>query len=191
MDRFIQASSKQRPLDILKIYARKSNKKNMEYALELGCGAGANAAYLGKCGYVVEALDINDRALEITSKRCKKIPVSTIKKDIEEYKIKPKKYSVILCWNLLSWVNKEVANKVIRNAMKGLKKGQGHLILSVFGEEDKWSKQGRVSFWKTKELVQIVKADKITYLKEKKFKSKSATGEPKFCHLIEAVVKRT
>ncbi|WP_200762130.1 class I SAM-dependent methyltransferase [Nitrosophilus alvini] len=63
-------------------------------ALDIACGFGRNAKFLAKVGFLVDAVDISDVALEKLSKTEN---INTIVADLDEYEIPKKSYDLIVC----------------------------------------------------------------------------------------------
>ena len=175
--------------DYIKCIKAVKNKKKQGYALDLGCGAGVDSKYLAKNGFKVIAVDNSSDAIKQAKKTCKELSVKVVKADIVNFKIEPDKYSLIISWNTLPFLRKKEAKKVLESIKKGLKK-EGLFIFSIFGENDDWKDKKQMSFWNLEEFKKKMKGVEFVELIEKQKKDSSATGQVKFWHLIQGVIKK-
>lgn len=108
-------------------------------ALDLGCGLGANAIFLARHGFIVEALDNDKEVLKKLRQKAKGLKVKTINKDIESWQPK-NKYSLIISLNVLHFFSKRQIDKIISKIKKATKEG-GVIFLEIFSEKDPAAKR--------------------------------------------------
>jgi ubiquinone/menaquinone biosynthesis C-methylase UbiE len=71
--------------------------------LEVGCGSGANAALFARCGAIVTAIDITDRAVELTKKRFSVYGLNgeVLKADAEDMPFDDESFDYIWSWGVI------------------------------------------------------------------------------------------
>ena len=157
-------------------------------ALDLGCGAGVDAKYLAEKGFNVEAVDLSADCIKQTKITCDGLGVEIIKKDVSKFAIEKEKYSVILSWNLLSFLKKRDTNKVFKNIRNGLTSG-GAFVFSIFGPEDAFAKtKADMSFWNVADFKKAMSGLKFIKILEVKEEKTGVTGITKFWHLIQGIM---
>ncbi|MGE4418958.1 MAG: class I SAM-dependent methyltransferase [Sulfurimonas sp.] len=90
-------------------------------AIDVACGTGRNTHFLADLGFLVDAVDISDYALERVKNS------STIKKidtDLDKYNLAPNKYDLI--------VNVNYLNRRLVSQMKDALKSGGVLVFETF-----------------------------------------------------------
>ncbi|MGE4397812.1 MAG: class I SAM-dependent methyltransferase, partial [Sulfurimonas sp.] len=90
-------------------------------AIDVACGTGRNTHYLADLGFLVDAVDISDYALERVKNS------STIKKidtDLDKYNLTPNKYDLI--------VNVNYLNRRLVSQMKEALRSGGVLVFETF-----------------------------------------------------------
>ncbi|MBU0720111.1 methyltransferase domain-containing protein [bacterium] len=90
-------------------------------ALDLACGTGRNTHYLADKGFLVDAVDISDYALERVKNSS---TITKIDADLDKYNITPNKYDLIVNINYL--------NRRLVSQMKDALKNGGVLIFETF-----------------------------------------------------------
>lgn len=142
-DKIWKKTSPKNPRPFLEYKARLINKflerKNIQNALDIGCGDGFFTFKLLELEYKVDAIDVSSEAIKSTKERVKTIGmenfVSLYNQDIFEFEPK-QKYDIILCLEVLEHVEKDIcALKQIKNWLKR----DGLLILSVPYRKDLWN----------------------------------------------------
>ncbi len=114
------------------------------YALDLGCGAGADAEYLNSIGYRVTAVD--------EEMHFSKAVVS----DIRTFPIESNKYSLIICNNVLSFIgNKASVESILIRIIDGLKAG-GASFLTFYGPHSGFNGREDMSFYEYNEVLAMV-----------------------------------
>lgn len=187
--KFIQATKSRKPTVFL-IEALKALKNKKGWALDLGCGAGIDAKYMAENGFQVEAIDLVKESIEQTKKICKNLSVFAIQTNITDFKIKPKKYLIIVCRNTLPFLTKKEAEKILGNIQKGLRK-RGVFIFGLFGPEDDWAKSHpEMSFWTVEELKKLLPDMEFIKIIEERETGSAASGEVKFWHKIQGIARK-
>lgn len=117
---------------------------NTIYALDLGCGRGGDSAYLSTLGYKVTAVD-KEKYYE-SSTQC----------DIRQYEINLAKYSVIICNNVLPFINdKDDVLAIIMTVFSGLKSG-GAAFLTFYGPNSGFKDRTDMSFFDYEEILSFI-----------------------------------
>ncbi|MBA3026731.1 MAG: methyltransferase domain-containing protein [Sulfurimonas sp.] len=104
-----------------KILEKYVDNAKVGQAIDIACGTGRNAHFLADKGFLVDAVDFSDYALERVRKS------STIKKieaDLDKYNIAPKKYDLIVNINYL--------NRRLVSQMKDALKENGIIVFETF-----------------------------------------------------------
>ncbi len=103
-------------------------------ALDLGCGSGGLARLAIEKGFSqVDAVDINTEALAKLE-----APINPIVSKMEDFKIEPNKYSLIIASYSLQFMTKENQRKTIREMISGLVSG-GVAVFNIIGNGDEWA----------------------------------------------------
>ncbi len=109
------------PQEVSPLLDRYIEHANVGQAIDVACGTGRNTHYLADLGFLVDAIDISDYALERVRKS------STIKKidtDLDKYNLTPNKYDLI--------VNVNYLNRRLVSQMKDALKSGGLLVFETF-----------------------------------------------------------
>lgn len=101
-------------------------EKYIEYAkvgqaIDVACGTGRNTHYLAEKGFMVDAVDISDYALD---KVRKSSTINKIDSDLDKYNLTPNKYDLI--------VNVNYLNRRLVSQMKDALKSGGLLVFETF-----------------------------------------------------------
>lgn len=94
--------------------------------LDVAMGKGRNAVYLAEHGFEVEGVDIDKAAVKICKEEAakKKVKIKAHVVDLNNYRILPENYCVILCFNFLQ-------RDLIPRMKEGLKNG-GVILYETF-----------------------------------------------------------
>lgn len=115
--------------------------KGLENGLELGCGCGAIARYIGEQGIQLDAVEGNYTRAELAAKRCADLEnVTVIHENFNHAKIPEKSYDIVLLNGVLEYAgkfiaggggnSKEAASKILARATAALVPG-GVLCLAI------------------------------------------------------------
>ncbi len=158
-------------------------------ALDLGCGAGAEAEFLARTGFTVDAIDKSETAIKYTKERCAGMTVNAIQADFLTFKLEPEKYTLITAINSLPFVEKEKCRTLLKDAQKALKIG-GAVILAVYGPEHEWRDRTDMSFWTLDEFQALWDGFAVQHLQEYKGPWPLMSGEEIFQHRIHLVAQK-
>ncbi len=117
----------------------------VEYALDLGCGKGADACYLESLGFRVVAVDEEQHYLKAAIA------------DIRHFTIEKEKYAVIICNNVLPFISdKKDVEQIISRIIGGLRK-TGVAFFTVYGPHSGFKDDPGMSFYEHEEILSILK----------------------------------
>lgn len=94
---------------------------NIGKAIDIACGTGRNTHYLADLGFIVDAVDISDYALE---KVRESSTINKIDADLDKYNLTPNKYDLI--------VNVNYLNRRLVSQMKEALRSGGVIIFETF-----------------------------------------------------------
>lgn len=157
-----------KPSQILSLVWRNflSNSK----ILDLGCGQGIDSLFLAKNDFSVTAIDSSDVAInqiKIKKDEFKLDNLELICGDISDFDIEKNKYQVIICRNVLNFLNKDKALKILNNLQNNIQKGS-YIIIEIFTKNDPSfvSNNKFTSYFEEQELLNIFSGYKIIYYLE-------------------------
>ncbi len=138
--------------------------------LDLGCGQGSDALFLVKNNFLVTAIDSSDVAInqiKIKKDEFKLDNLELICGDISDFDIKKNKYQVIICRNVLNFLDKDKALKILNNLQNNIQKGS-YIIVEIFTKNDPSfvSDNKFASYFEEQELLNIFSGYKIFYYLE-------------------------
>lgn len=159
-------------------------------ALDLGCGSGAEAEYLAKNGFMVDAIDKSETAVKYAKERCQGLTVDAIQGDFREFQLRPDYYSLAVAINSLPFVEKEACRTLLMGVQASVKAG-GAVIFGVFGPEHAWAKRADMSFWTLDEFSALWSDWNVLAINEYRGPWPLASGEEIFQHRIHLTAKKT
>ncbi len=138
--------------------------------LDLGCGQGADSLFLAKNKFLVTAIDSSQVAIDQieTIKNEQKLNnLKLICSNIKKIDMPNNKYGVIICHNVLSFLDKKEALNIINKIKNGLK-NKGFIIISGFTKNDPsfHSNNKLKNYFEEQELLKIFNDFKILYYLE-------------------------
>jgi len=138
--------------------------------LDLGCGQGTDSLFLSKNGFWVTAIDSSDIAIDqikIKKDKFKLDNLELICGDINNFNIEKNKYQVIICRNVLNFLDKDKSLKILNNLQNNIQK-DSYIIIEVFTKNDPsfLSDNKFVSYFEEQELLNIFSNYKIFYYLE-------------------------
>lgn len=138
--------------------------------LDLGCGQGIDSLFLSKNGFSVTAIDSSDVAInqiKIKKDKFKLDNLELICGDINNFNIEKNKYQVIICRNVLNFLDKDKALKILNNLQDNIQKGS-YIIIEVFTKNDPsfLSDNKFISYFEEQELLKVFSGYKILYYLE-------------------------
>ena len=106
--------------------------------LDLGCGQGVDSLFLSKNGFSVTAIDSSVVAINqirIKKDEFKLDNLELICGNINDFNIEKDKYQIIICRNVLNFLDKDKALKILNVLLDNIQKGS-YLIIEVFTKND-------------------------------------------------------
>jgi len=94
---------------------------NVGQAIDVACGTGRNTHYLADLGFLIDAIDISDYALERVRESS---TINKIDSDLDKYNLTPNKYDLI--------VNVNYLNRRLVSQMKDALRSGGVVIFETF-----------------------------------------------------------
>lgn len=138
--------------------------------LDLGCGQGIDALFLSKNSFSVTAIDSSAVAInqiKIKKDEFKLDNLELICGDINDFNIEKDKYQAIICRNVLNFLDKDGALKILNRIQDSILKGS-YLIIEVFTKNDPsfLSDNKFDCYFEEQELLNIFSGYKIIYYLE-------------------------
>jgi 2-polyprenyl-3-methyl-5-hydroxy-6-metoxy-1,4-benzoquinol methylase len=158
-------------------------------ALDLGCGAGAEAEYLAQNGMMVDAIDKSETVAKAAKERCQGLTVDVIQGDFREFQLRPDYYTLAVAINSLPFVPKADCVTLLKSVQASIRPG-GAVILAVFGPEHAWSNRADMSFWTLDEFKELWASWEVIAMNEFKGISPLASGSEIFQHRIQVVARK-
>ena len=125
------------------------------FALDLGCGKGADSADLMSVGYTVISVDNEDHG-------CK----DTLVSDIVSFPIYVDSYDIIICNNVLPFIaGKKNTADILRKIVVGLKQ-DGIAWFTLYGYQSSFYPNDSMSFFTDDEVNDIVDELPVTFLEK-------------------------
>jgi SAM-dependent methyltransferase len=158
-------------------------------ALDLGCGSGAEAEFLARNGFMVDAIDKNETAIKYTKERCKGLTVDVVQGDFREFQLRPEYYTLAVAINSLPFVEKEACRTLLMAVQTSVKTG-GVALFGVFGPEHAWASRKDMSFWSLEEFSALWSEWNVLAMNEYKGPWPLVSGEEIFQHRIHIVARK-
>lgn len=158
-------------------------------ALDLGCGAGAEAEYLARQGFMVDAIDKNPTAAKYARERCAGLKVDVLEGDFREFEYRPDYYALAVSINALPFVPERDFPPLLEGIKNSIAPGGG-VIVAAFGPEHPWSGRDDMNFWTKEEYEALWGGFETIHLEEVKGPWPLMSGEEIFQHRIHLVAKR-
>jgi tellurite methyltransferase len=138
--------------------------------LDLGCGQGIDSLFLVKNNFVVTAIDSSDVAInqiKIKKDEFKLDNLELICGDINDFNIEKNKYQVIICRNVLNFLDKDKALRILKSLQDNIQNGS-YIIVELFTKNDPsfFSNNKFISYFEEQELLNIFFGYKIFYYLE-------------------------
>ena len=155
-------------------------------AIDLGCGAGNDTAFLLEKGYKVIAIDQEEQVGEIIKNRnLNKENLELIIADFTKIKIP---MADLIFENFSLDFVKDNFSEFIKKVLKSIKQN-GFFVGNFLGEEDDWKANGRTTVEKD-ELMNSFKDLKMFYFSEEKYYQDTASGKNKFWHVYTVIAQK-
>ncbi len=138
--------------------------------LDLGCGQGGDSLFLAKNKFLVTAIDNSNVAISQIKVKKDELKLGNLElvcDDINNFNIEKDKYHVIICRNVLNFLNKDMALELIENIKNKVKVGSC-IIIELFTKNDPSfvSDNKFASYFEEQELLNIFSDCKIIYYLE-------------------------
>lgn len=159
-------------------------------AIDIGCGAGRDTAFLIKNNWNVIAIDKEDVFTYIKEKLNKEEmgKLKFIKARIEDVKLE--KNNLVVANNSVAFCSKKYFSKVWNNIIDSIKK-DGYFLGTFFGVNDSWaSYKEKMKFFTKQEVYELFNQFEIIEFKEIEQDKKSAIGEYKHWHIYAVIAKK-
>lgn len=140
------------------------------HILDLGCGQGVDSLFLAKNKFLVTAIDSSDVAINQIKVKKDELGLDNLElicEDISDFNIEECKYQVIICRNVLNFLNKDKALELIENIKNKVKVGSC-IIIELFTKNDPSliSDNKFAGYFEEQELLSIFSSYKIVYYLE-------------------------
>lgn len=155
------------------------------YALDLGAGALNDTRYLLEKGYEVDAVDSSPSILELGKDLKAHLFVSTF----DTFNFPTATYDLINAAYALPFNPPETFDAMFARLVASLKPG-GVFVGQLFGIEDSWSDNKKMTFHTRGQVEDLFKGFTISHLNESKYKGKTALGQDKFWHVFDIIATR-
>lgn len=135
--------------------------------IDLGCGSGTDAVFLANHNFKVTALDRSALAIshleEIKDRRGLN-NLELISGDLRKMVLVWENYQIVIAKNILNFLDKPVALKLLRKIKKNLP-SEAYMIISVFTKKDPsyGSDYEFTSYFENQELIQLFKGFTIKH----------------------------
>ncbi|MCX6784531.1 MAG: methyltransferase domain-containing protein [Candidatus Komeilibacteria bacterium] len=144
--------------------------------LDLGCGSGVESKVAVEMGHLVLAIDANPQAVALTAQT----GAFVSQQKIESFKTHLL-FDAIIAINTLQFVEPTSVSKIVKFLRPG-----GYLVMSVFGPQDDWVKEGKANLVASKIFGNLV----IEYFNERQYAGPAiGTGIVKHWHVCDYVLK--
>jgi len=135
--------------------------------LDLGFGQGSEVLFLAQNNFIVEAIDKSDAMVQQLNNKVVNLNLANVKLDqidIRDYEIAANKFEVIICKDVLNFISRTEALKIIDDIKSKIKNG-GYILIEVFTIEDpSFKKESKFLFYfELQELLKLFSDFKIYY----------------------------
>lgn len=138
--------------------------------IDLGCGQGNDSLFSAKNGFLVTAIDSSSVAInqmKVKKDELKLNNLELICDDITNFNIEKDKYQVIICRNVLNFLDKNKALEILNDFKDNIQK-DSYIIIEVFTKNDPSfiSNNKFVSYFDEQELLNLFSDYEIIYYLE-------------------------
>lgn len=167
-------------------------KLNVEpgIAIDIGCGAGRDTAFLIKNNWNVVAIDKED-VLEYIEKKLTKEEMKRlkfVKNEIENILLD--KSNLVVANNSIAFCSKKHFKDVWNHIVNSIEEN-GYFIGTFFGVKDSWREsRKKMKFFEKNEVMELFDKFDIVEFKEMEMDKKSAIGEFKHWHIFAVMAKK-
>ena len=185
---YYEETKNNRPCPLIRKFFFNKYNENLHgnIAVDLGCGAGNDTAFLLEKGFKVIAIDQEEQVREIIKNRnLNKENLELIIGDFSKIEIP---MADLLLANLSLFFVKSNFNDFIERLLKSINEN-GFFVGNFLGEEDDWKVNGRTTVEKD-ELMNSFKDLKMFYFSEEKYYQDTASGKNKFWHVYTVIAQK-
>lgn len=141
-DSYLAATQHKEPHRLVKLLADRLSPRSR--ILDLGCGAGVDAEYLGRQGFLVTAVDREAASVAMVKERCRGLPVKVFQQTFEGLHLQTNHCDAVVSMLALPFAEKSRFAEILSDVREAVKPG-GYAALAVFGMGDDWVSSGRVN----------------------------------------------
>ncbi len=149
--------------------------------LDLGCGQGRDTIFMSQKGFPVTAVDNSATGIEQIREKIKDNPhTDLICDDIGNFKINKNEFGIINLINVLQFLKKENALKIIEETKQNIQL-QGYILIAGFTTQDNFfimPRNKNKCFFATQELKNLFSDFKIIFYEEKNINDPGHPGSP-------------
>jgi tellurite methyltransferase len=194
---YYKNKSNQTPRDTLvmalDIISNQESKKGGMFAIDVGCGHGADTLELLKKGWKVLATDADENGLRLLNESVDKSfkeNLKTEKLPFEEFgNAKLKKCDLLNASYCLPFCKPEYFEILWNKISDTIKKG-GMFSGQFFGENDEWAGNKEMTFLKIKKVNELFRDFEVLYFEEKDEDGKTASGDSKHWHVFSVIAEK-
>jgi len=177
-------------LKALTIFERDGQPKTEKFAIDLGCGAGADAVEMIKHGWKVLAIDKEENAIDATRS---KVPESLGKLQmqlIQFERITHLPVATLISSNLsLPFCRPDKFMSLWRTIKQSIFIG-GRFSGDFFGNRDAWASNAGMTFHTLENVKKLFDEFEIEYFYEREGNGPTATSGMKYWHSFSVIAKR-
>jgi SAM-dependent methyltransferase len=177
-------------LKVLEFFEKEKNTDEQLFAVDLGCGHGADTLELLKRNWKVLAIDSSPEGLAILDecvipsrkRNFRKMEMSFENLKLMRCDLLNASYSIPFCIpEFFSSMWTEIDNSILKN---------GRFAGNFFGKNDSWANNEKMTFLSKEEVINLFKNYEIEYLDEKDEDGTTSSGESKHWHVYSVIAKK-
>lgn len=177
----------------LDFFSKNRKKDNSFYAIDMGCGHGADTIELLKNGWNVFAIDGDKNGIRLLKESIDESFKKNLRAEVisfEKYKYKDQeKCDLLNASYSLPFCKPEHFNILWYNILNSIKKG-GVFSGQLFGEKDEWAYNKEMTFLNIKTVYKLFEDFNIIYFEEKDEDGKTASGDSKHWHVFSVIAEK-
>ena len=172
-----------------------NQEKSLEdkFAIDIGCGHGADTLELLKKGWKVLATDADENGLRLLNESVNKSfkkNLKTEKLSFEEFgNAKFKKCDLLNASYSIPFCKPEYFDILWNKISDTIKKG-GMFSGQFFGEKDEWAGNKNMTFLKIKKVNELFRDFEVLYFEEKDEDGYTASGDFKHWHVFSVIAEK-
>lgn len=178
----------------LEFISNKNKSKKKLFAIDIGCGHGADTLELLKQGWKVFAADGDENGLKILNESVSdehKKNLRTKQISFEDYgNTKLEKCNLLNASYSLPFCKPEYFDVFWEKISGSIKKG-GMFSGQFFGEKDDWADNKGMVFHNIKKVKELFKEFEIKYFEERDEDGKTASGDLKHWHVFSVIAEKS